>query len=323
MRSITYNNKNSYTDFGLTIDDELTVIGDAEPHFYEETIPYRNGTVSGFTEYGDRVMTYVFNVIGNSLADIEEKRSSVKNWLFGKMLSLTDTAFAGWRFTNARVSAGTEIQYISRNFAVGKLSVQFTADPYMESTTGVREQIVTLAGKNIMVYILTNSVLCTGYVYPESPQMQATISGTDITLTFEVDSSYAGLRCFDVSGNVDVTLTGGDIAGAPVTLAGEHNGFMTVPAAGGTLTLTGTVPNGTSSAYITIALAAGISFAHDASKKYRIDDYAVGTHSLYVNGISKPFNGFTVGGIYDTISIVGARQTDVYKLWFDSVEVSL
>lgn len=324
MRSISYDGKNSYTDFGLTIDDELTVIGDAEPHFYEETVPYRNGTVAGFTEYGDRIMTYVFNVIGSGLADLEEKRSKVVNWLSGKILYLTDTAFPGWRFTNARVSAGTEIQYISRNFTVGKLSVQFMAAPYKESTDGVRDQIITLAGKNITAHILKNAVLCTAYTNYGASDMTVSVDGTTMTLTKSIDAQYAGLRCFEIAGEVDFTLTGGYIGSRAITLAGASHGYVDIPSGGGTLTLTAELEEEPSSTpYIIGTFAAGIAFTHDAQKKYRFDDYAVGAHTLTVNGTTKPFAGFTIEGVYDTLAIVGARETDVYKLWYDSVEVSL
>lgn len=324
MRSITFNGKNSYTDFGLTIDDELTVIGDAEPHFFEETVPYRNGTVSGFTEYGNRTMTYVFNVIGSNLAALEEKRSAVKNWLFGKMLDMTDTAFPDWRFTNARVSAGTEIEYISRNFAVAKLTVQFTADPFFESITGTRSEIITLAGKNITTHILKNSVFCTTYTNYGTSDMTVSSEGTSMIMTKAIEGTHAGLQCFEVSGTAEFTLTGGYIGGNPVTLADATHGYILVPSGGGTLTLTAELAELPSTTpYIVIAFSPGIAFAHDSEKKYKIDDYAVGTHSLTVNGTAAAFSGFTIGGDYDILEITGQRNTNVYKFWYDSVEVSL
>lgn len=329
QRSITFNGKNSLSDFGVLM-HKATEYPTVKPRIVQENIPFHDGsidfsTIGGKYNFENRELSIVFLILAETNAEAMEKISALNNWLFAVTdKKLYDSDIEGYCFTNVICIETYTEALIKGGIPVIGYRAKFTADPYMESTDGVRQQIITLAGRVINAYILNNSVLCTGYAYPEQSTMSKTIIGTDITMTLNIDSSYAGLRCFDIDGTVDVELTGGDIDGTPITLTGTENGYFTVPAAGGTLTLTGTVPEGTSaSAYIIIALAAGIAFQHDSDKKYRIDDYAVGTHTLTVNGIEKPFDGFTIGGTYDTLSIVGARQTDVYKLWYDSVEVSL
>lgn len=327
MRSITFGGISSLS-LGLTIDCERTVTGGAPPRNSEEVIPFRDGTadesfVDGNRHYDRRTLTYVFNIVGADRGEINRKRSQIDQWLSGTLSYLYDSDFPDRRFTRAKLSEPTELQFLSRNFRTATLTAVMTADPYMESTTGTRSEIVQLAGRTITAYILANSVLCLGYTYPESQQMTAEISGTTMTLTYTLDSSFAGLRCFDISGTPEFTLTGGTLGGTPVTLAGGHNFFVNVPASGGTLNLTATVAEGAGSPYIVIAIGAGIAFAHDDSRRYAIDDYAVGTHTLKVSGRTAAFSGFTLpNGDYDTIEIVGERE-GVYDLRYDSVERTL
>lgn len=294
-----------------------------------ETLPYRNGYLNfsrmgGRQFYEPRQMNYTFAMQAATPDLLSDKIRAVRNWLYSVGDGyLYDGYFVGWRFTNVQCIGIDTPSYLNDARTKATLRAEFMCDPYLESTSGVRSPIITLAGRAITAYILANAVLCTGYTYPESPQMTVQTSGTSATLTFELDSSFAGLRCFDVSGTPDLTLTGGSVGGNSVTLAGAHNGLVNVPASGGTLTLTAVLTGESASPYIVIAFGAGLAFAHDSAKHYRMDDYSVGTHTLTVNGASAEFSGFTIGGEYDTIEIVGSRETDVYKLWYDSVEVSL
>lgn len=328
MRSITFGGISSLS-LGLTINCERTVTGGAPPRNSEEVIPFRDGTVDesfvdGNRHYDRRTLTYIFNIVGADRAEINRKRSQIDQWLSGTLSYLYDSDFPDRRFTRAKLSEPTELQFLSRNFRTATLTAVMTADPYMESISGTRTEIVQLAGRSITAYILANSVLCLGYTYPESPQMTAEISGTTMTLTYDLPGAdYAGLRCFDVSGTPDFTLTGGTLGGDPVTLAGAHNFYCDVPTWNYTLRLTATVAEGASSPYVILAIGAGIAFAHDDSRRYAIDDYAVGTHTLKVSGQTAAFSSFTLpNGNYDTLEIVGERE-GVYDLRYDSVERSL
>jgi hypothetical protein len=237
---------------------------------------------------------------------------------------LYDSDIANYCFTNVVCTETYTEALIKGGVPVIGYRAKFTADPYMESTDGVRDQIITFAGKNITAYILNNAVLCTNYTNYGASDMTVSVDGTTMTLTKTIDAQYAGLRCFEIDGEVNFTLTGGYIGSRAVTLAGASHGYVNIPSGGGTLTLTAELEEEPSSTpYMVGTFAAGMAFTHDAQKKYRFDDYAVGTHTLTVNGTAKPFSGFTIGGDYDVLEISGSRQTDVYKLWYDSVEVSL
>lgn len=329
QRSITFNGKNSLSDFGVLM-HKATEYPTVKPRVIQENIPFRNGsidfsTISGKYNFEDREISIVFLILAETNAEAMEKISALNNWLFAVTdKKLYDSDIEGYCFTNVTCTETYTEALIKGGVPVIGYRARFTAAPYMESTTGTRAEIVQLAGRTITAYILANSVLCLGYTYPESPQMTAEISGTTMTLTYDLPGAdYAGLRCFDVSGTPDFTLTGGTLGGDPVTIAGAHNFYCDVPAWNYTLRLTATVAEGASSPYIVIAIGAGIAFAHDDSKRYAIDDYAVGTHTLKVSGQTAAFSGFTLpNGNYDTLEIVGERE-GVYDLRYDSVERSL
>lgn len=137
MRSITFNGKNSLADFGVTIDSERSKIGDPEPRYLEESLPYRDGKLElGFADgklhYDNRPLTYCFNIIGKSKIDVESRRSDIFNWLLGTMGDLYDTDFPGQKFTGVKFKPGT-LEYTSRNFRCARYTINASADPYKVS----------------------------------------------------------------------------------------------------------------------------------------------------------------------------------------------
>lgn len=324
IRTITLNGV-STDDLGIWVTD--ADYGELGLQQQFETLPYRDGYIN-FTRMGGKQafepvkMTYTLAFCADTPDLLSDKIRSVRQWAYSAGGTLLDDYFSGWKFVNVQCVSVSSPEYLNMERTKAKMRIEFLRDPYMESTTGVRADITQLAGRVINAFILKNSVLCLNYIYPASAGMGATIDGTTMTLTYTLDSSYAGLRCFDVSGTPDFELTGGTLDGVAVTLAGTHNFFASVPASGGTLTLKATVAEGASSPFIIIAIGAGLAFAHDNNKHYVIEDYAVGTHTLKINGISASFAGFTISGEYDTISIVGERE-GVYDLRYDSVSRSL
>lgn len=304
--------------------------GDLELKQIFEEIPFRDGyinfsKITGNQNFQPRNLSYTLAFSADTPDLLSQKIHAIRNWAYSTGDGyLIDGYYVGWRFVNVQCVNVNDPEYLNSARTHAKMRIEFVCDPYMESINGTRSEIVQLAGRTITAYILANSVLCLGYAYPESPQMTAEISGTTMTLTYDLPGAdYAGLRCFDVSGTPDFTLTGGTIGGDPVTLAGAHNFYFDVPTFNRTLRLTATVAEGASSPYVILAIGAGIAFAHDNSRRYAIDDYAVGTHTLKVSGQTAAFSGFTLpNGNYDTIEIVGERE-GVYDLRYDSVERTL
>ena len=125
---------------GMSIDSELSVIGDAEPRYLEEALPYRDGTLEmskadGTLHYDRRTLTYVINVMANSPQMLESKRSQLATWLKnGACGDLLDTYEPGWKFTDVRPRVNG-VTIISRNYRAAKIQLQLTADPYMQSTS--------------------------------------------------------------------------------------------------------------------------------------------------------------------------------------------
>ncbi len=327
IRTITLNGV-STDDLGIWVSDADYGEINAQQQFVE--LPFRSGYINfsrmgGVQFFEARKISYTFAMRADTPDLLSAKIQTVRNWLYSIGTGyLLDGYFVGWRFTNVQCISIDTPNYKNDARTHATIRAEFLCDPQIESTDGVRDQIITLAGKNITAHILKNAVLCTTYTNYGASDMTVSVDGTTMTLTKTIDAQYAGLRCFEIAGEVNFTLTGGYIGGRSVTLAGASHGYVDIPSGGGTLTLTAELEEEPSSTpYIVGTFAAGIAFTHDAQKKYRFDDYAVGTHTLTVNGTAKPFSGFTIGGVYDTLAIVGARVTDVYKLWYDSVEVSL
>jgi hypothetical protein len=304
--------------------------GDLELKQIFEEIPFRDGyinfsKITGNQNFQPRNLSYTLAFRADTPDLLSQKIHAIRNWAYSTGDGyLIDGYYVGWRFVNVQRVNVNDPEYLNSARTHAKMRFEFICDPYLESITGTRSEIVQLAGRTITAYILANSVLCLGYTYPENPQMTVSIDGTTMTLTYDLPGAdYAGLRCFDVSGTPDFTLTGGTLGGDPVTIAGAHNFYCDVPPYNYTLRLTATVAEGAVSPYIVLAVGAGIAFAHDDSRRYAIDDYAVGTHTLKVSGQTAAFAGFTLpNGDYDMLEIVGERE-GVYDLRYDSVERTL
>ena len=326
-RSITLNGVSTDT-LGIWVSD--ADYGELKVQQQFEELPFHSGYLN-FSRVGSNQffeplrIAYTFAMKADTPDLLSTKIRQVRNWLYSVGTGyIEDGYYAGWRFTNVQcVNVDTpDYRNDSRTHAV--IRAEFLCDPYLESTSGVRAEIATLAGKEITAHIFKNSVFCVSYTNYGTADMTVTVDGTSMTMTKTLDGTHTGLQCFEVGGSAEFTLTGGYIGGRPVTLADGKHGYVTIPTGGGKLTLTAELseePSGTP--YIVISFAAGIAFAHDNEKKYRIDDYAVGTHSLKVNNVVKDFSGFTISGDYDVLEITGERNTNVYKFWYDSVEVSL
>lgn len=327
IRSITLNGV-STDALGIWVSD--VDYGELNVQQQFETLPFKNGyynfcRMGGQQYYEPRKLTYTFAMQADTPDLLATKIRQVRTWLYSIGTGyLLDGYFAGWRFTNVQCTSVSTPDYKNDERTKATIRAEFLCDPYMESTTGTRSEITTLAGKNITTHIFKNSVFCASYTNYGTSDMTVTVDGTSITMTKTLDGTHTGLQCFEVGGSAEFTLTGGYVGGNPVTLADAMHGYVVVPSGGGTLALTAELAEPPSTTpYIVIAFSPGIAFSHDSEKKYKIDDYAVGTHSLTVNGTAAAFSGFTIGGNYDILEITGQRNTNVYKFWYDSVEVSL
>jgi len=88
MISINFNNKNSYTDLGITI-DSFGIQPPAKKKI-KESVPFMNGSYdfstvgsNGEITYSERVIRLKFNLIESNRASLWNKYSEVLEWLLG------------------------------------------------------------------------------------------------------------------------------------------------------------------------------------------------------------------------------------------------
>lgn len=84
MYGITYKDKHSYTDFGLTI--KAKDINPPKKTKIKETVPYMNGAYDfsnlyGEQIYGERTLTYIFNLFCKSKTELNVKKIEILDWL--------------------------------------------------------------------------------------------------------------------------------------------------------------------------------------------------------------------------------------------------
>lgn len=129
ISGITYKNKHSYNDFCITIKERN--IGYPTSEYIAVTIPYMHGffdftDVFGETTYEKRELKYVFNILGNTLQEIENKATEVINWLKGSKLNkLEDDTIKGFYF-----EAQAQSWEFKRTNKSGELTVTFQASPF-------------------------------------------------------------------------------------------------------------------------------------------------------------------------------------------------
>ena len=135
MYGITYNNKHSFNDLGLTILN-TRVIETPSKIKITETIPFSNITYDFSNLYGgncytERKLEYEFLIKANSSVQLEFKRMQIENWLLssnGKS-ELFDDNIEGYYYNAECIS--TDFEDINN---IGKLKAVFTAYPFKISS---------------------------------------------------------------------------------------------------------------------------------------------------------------------------------------------
>lgn len=134
MRGITFNDKHSYTDFGLTVAQRQ--IGNPSKIKNKERVPYSNqfydfSGIYGGQEYEERPLSYVFNVFDKhnlTKESFSTLKIAVLNWLMApnNKIKLIDDAILGYYFL-AEVESDPSVEEWEYD---GTLSVEFTAYPF-------------------------------------------------------------------------------------------------------------------------------------------------------------------------------------------------
>ena len=135
MYGITYNNKHSFNDLGLTILN-TRVIETPSKIKVTQTIPFSNITYDFSNLYGsncytERKLEYEFLIKANSSVQLEFKRMQIENWLLssnGKS-ELFDDNIEGYYYNAECIS--TDFEDMNN---IGKLKAIFTAYPFKISS---------------------------------------------------------------------------------------------------------------------------------------------------------------------------------------------
>lgn len=122
--------KHSFDDFGLVLNNRE--IGYPEKMSIRKTVPYMNGfydytTLYGVPAWGEREITYTFDVIGFTVEEMEEERTAVVNWLCNiHDQDIYDDAFPDYHFRGSFDSIST-----SEDGEQATLEFTFVCYPFM------------------------------------------------------------------------------------------------------------------------------------------------------------------------------------------------
>ena len=155
---VTINGLHSFRDFGLCIKEKK--IGLPAKRIIQDSVPYMNGsydftTLGGAATWGDREITYTFDILADSEQAMNRQRDSIINWLMNVHdADIYDDAIPGWHFHGSY--CGGEM---SDDVELSELSVSFTCHPFRiaDVETAIRlsagESAIEYAGQAVAAYI--------------------------------------------------------------------------------------------------------------------------------------------------------------------------
>ena len=130
MYGITYNNKHSFNDLGLTVLNTKVIKVPSKIRI-TETIPFMNGSYDFSNLYGsncytERQLEYEFLIKASDNTGLELKRMKVENWLLSSngKIPLIDDNVPGYYYKAECIS--TDFEDLNN---IGKLKAIFTAYP--------------------------------------------------------------------------------------------------------------------------------------------------------------------------------------------------
>ena len=135
MYGITYNNKHSFNDLGLTVLN-TRVIETPSKIKITETVPFMNGSYDfsnlyGSNCYNERKLEYEFLIKANNSTELEYQRIKIENWLLSSNTKtpLIDDNIIGYYYNAECI--GVEFEDMNNT---GKLKAAFIAYPFRIST---------------------------------------------------------------------------------------------------------------------------------------------------------------------------------------------
>ena len=131
MYNITYNNKNSYNDFGLKRFNSKEHKAPVKNKIYE-SIPFMNGSydfsnIYGSPSYSDRELNYSFLIEIENEEVMNYKKIAIENWLLGTNSKsiLIDEDLKGYYYMAECIDVNFDNYY-----SFGLIDITFTAYPF-------------------------------------------------------------------------------------------------------------------------------------------------------------------------------------------------
>lgn len=324
-RYITFGGVNSLTDLGVMIDSELTQLDPPEPRYLYDKVPYHDGaynasTVGGRMFYEPVSLTYVFTLHAADRGALTELKRQVVNAFSGVVGDLTDSDIPGEKYTNAMMIGVPTVEFVSRAFMNARMTVRFTADPYMQSINGSRTRVYKFSAVgDVSLYIAANSVI----FMPAWTAEPVTVgSGVLIELPEGVTSAaQKGFHLAGIAADAEVAsavVTREGSALRDITMKNSSDGVF-LGSTGDTLQITyaGDVsPTGFTCGDVKTTYTVGAPYT------YRLEAYTEGTPTVKLNGAAiDTAQKFTMP---DT-ALLAIQNTGYgyYELWHDTLEVRL
>lgn len=219
---IEFAGKHSYRDFKITLQSAPKISG-PKPEILKEEIPYMNGSydftnLNEATAFGEREVTFSFNIIGSDFNDLLCKTSAVKEWLYnGKSGDLKYDAIHDLYYHQARCTS-IEISDINKRHTTATLTVTFATAPYM-SNKGADINLLTTENiqgvKEYMLYRVSEAVECAyitnGDIVSAPPVYAITVSGYSGNISVSVSSNqkiHFRIQGTDKLAHVQISYTG-------------------------------------------------------------------------------------------------------------------
>lgn len=163
---ITINNKHSYENFGLVIN--AREIGIPEKRSVRKSVPFFNGfydfsALNGSPTWGERTIKYTFDIIGATVAEMDEERMDVLAWLCNVHdVDIFDDTIPNYHFHGSYGSYS-----MTEDGEHVQLTVVFVCQPFMFSNTSVVSTVYGSGTINIVnngqpsSFVISTSQVCT------------------------------------------------------------------------------------------------------------------------------------------------------------------
>lgn len=324
IKTMTFCGRSTSEFAGVTV--ASADYGRVESKRNDDELPLRDGLINGSREsgrqhYKARTITYVLNVVSTPAA-LEALISSLRAWLTSACGDLTDGYNTGWKFTNADYLS-SDVDFVDMHLGTAQLTVRFTADPYMQSTTGSRQRLTTWTAQGATARV----VLDNNSIYPPTwLEVPSTPASNVLTFTVSSAAEQQSVRSFCIFG-VPGGVTDSDVYVVRGSTTISDAVTMSAPDRG---TLGSVEENDmvviTYSGDVTAAAAVGGTGSGSAysvsSPVYRLEALTEGTPTFKINGSTQSLTqAFTLPAT--ALLAINTSGYGYYELWQDNTEVRL